>query len=163
MTTIPFGLGLYLPEEVQEQVAVRQEADRHWDQAEEFARELKDIDARLDLIWVKQGATDFPVPGRWYIVRHGEHARASAFWVIQNEKGGYSPPTRQHLERLKSMDSHAHPDVYARMARTRREEERAVEKAKSDRSAEFRGKLEERLTFNNRVQIPVTGEDKDKL
>jgi hypothetical protein len=163
MTTIPFGLGLYLPEEVQEQVAVRKEADRHWEQAEAFVRELKAIDERLDLIWVKQGATDFPVPGRWYIVRHGEHARASAFWVIQNEKGGYSPPTQQHLDRLRAMDSHAHPDVYRRMERTRREEERARAKQKADRSEEFRGRLEERLTFNNRVQIPVSATDKDKL
>lgn len=157
MNSIAMGLGLFLPEEVAEQYAVRGEAERHWEQAEAFAKQLKAIDERLDIIYVKAGATDFPVPNRWYIVRHGEHARASAFWVIQTPDGKYSPPTQQHLEALQARDSHAHPDVWRRMERTRREEERAKQKKREDQREEFRGRLEERLTFNNRVQVPVDG------
>lgn len=164
MNGIAMGLGLFLPEEVAEQYAVKQEAERHWDQAQVFARQLKAIDERLDIIYVKANATDFPVPNRWYIVRHGgEHGRASTFWVIQTKDGKYCPPTQQHLEALQARDSYAHPDVWRRMERTRREEQRAKQKRREDRREEFRGRLEERLTFNNRVQIPVTDADKDKL
>lgn len=164
MDSIAMGLGLFLPEEVQEQFAIADEAERHWDQAQEFQKQLTAIDVRLEIIYVKANATDFPVPNRWYIVRRGgEHGKASCFWVIQTDQGKYSPPTQQHLEALQARDSFAHPDVWKRMERTRREEERVKKAKRDDQHAEFRGRLEERLTYNDRVQIAVTGEDKAKL
>ena len=163
MTSIPMGLGLFVPEEVAEQYAVAKEADRHWDQAEVFARQLKAIDERLDIIWVKEGATDFPVAARWYIVRRGENSESSCFWVIQAANGAYCPPTQQHLEALQARDSFAHPDVWRRMRRTRQEEQRAKARAKERAAEERRDRMLDRLTYKTRVQIPVGADDKAKI
>lgn len=165
MTTgsIAMGLGLYLPEEVQEEIEAVRRSGSHYDVAERFRVRLKQIDARLDLIWVKRGATSFPVPGRWYIVRRTNDGAAAAFWVVQDDRGRYCDPTDQHLERLQAMDSHAHPDVWRRMQRTRRAEDAGRKKATEEKRREFRETLLERLDFNNRVQIPVTGADKAKI
>jgi hypothetical protein len=156
------GLGLWVPDEVRAEYAVAEESDRHWELAVEFRKVLKAVDERLDIIWVKQGATNFPVAGRWYVTRRSDEGH-SCFWVIQTADGKYCPPSQQHLERLQAMDSHAHPDVWNRLRRARQEEQRAAQKRKAETRREFREKLLERLDFNNRVQIPVSTADKDKI
>lgn len=165
MTTgsIAMGLGLYLPDEVREEIERVERSGSHYDVAQRFRARLKQIDERLDLIWVKRGATSFPVPGRWYIVRKGEHARANAFWVVQDEHGRYCDPTDQHLERLRAMDSYAHPDVWRRLERSRRADEAAARKRREETRREFREKLLERLDFNHRVQVLVDSAAKEKV
>lgn len=163
MSSIAMGLGLWVPDEVREEIARAEDAGGDRERAIAFRKQLKAIDPLLDIIWVKRKATSFPVGGRWYIVRYGEHAKAKSFWVVQDDKGRYCAPTDQHLERLQAMDSHAHGDVWKRIAATRAADKAAADKKMADTRREFREKLLERLDFNHRVQIAVGDDYKKRI
>ena len=163
MSSIAMGLGLWVPDEVREEILRAEDAGGDRQRAIAFRKQLKGIDPLLDIIWVKRGTTSFPVGGRWYIVRYGEHAKAKAFWVVQDDQGRYCPPTDQHLERLQAKDSHAHPDVWERMRRTREATTAASKKRMEETRREFREKLLERLTFNHSTQIRVKSDYAPKL
>ncbi len=157
MTSIAMGLGLWVPDEARDEIERLENAETDIDVAAAFRRRLRAVDARLDIIWVKRGATSFPVPGRWYITRQSEDGAASAFWVVQTEGGHYTPPTDQHFDALMARDTWGHPDVRRRILATQAEEKAAAQKKMEDSRREFREKLLEQLEFNNRVQVPAGG------
>ncbi len=157
------GLGLWLPEECREEIEPHDEAEHDVDVASAFRKRLKGVDARLDLMFVKRGAKNFPVGGRWYITRQGDHGRAQSFWVIQTDQEGYCAPTEQHFQALMARDSWGHPDVWQRMRRQQADEKRAIKSAGEAKHTEFREKLEERLAHNHGSHVAVSAEDKEKL
>lgn len=161
--SIAMGLGLWVPDETREEFAIAEHAEGDVDIALAFRRKLKDVDSRLDLIWVKSNATSFPVTRRWYITRKTNEGKYSAFWIVQTDTGKYCPPTDQHFEALMARDSWAHPDVWNRLRRTRQTEQRQAAGRREEQRREFREKLLEQLDFNHRVQTAITPADKAKL
>lgn len=125
-----------------------------------FRQLLKQLDEHLDLIWVKEGAVNFPKPGRWYIVRKhpGGNDELNAYWVIEDRDGNYCVPGDEHIERLRQMDSHTR-DVYEDIRQRRTWQQAAKRKAFDEKRAEFVEKLEERAKHMHGVQIAVPDND----
>jgi hypothetical protein len=128
----------------------------------DFRRLLKQIDARLDIIWVKAGARVFPKGERWYIVRHNEGV-APSYWMVEDEHGGFCVPDLRHLERLQEYDTAAHRDVWRKFTQRRLDKQLRHDKRMDDKSEEFRTRLGERLAFEFDAQVAVTSGMKDAL
>jgi hypothetical protein len=111
-----------------------------------FRRELKSIDANLDLIFVKPGAKSFPHDCRYYIIRNNPDG-SSAHWVIQSADGGYSPPTWAHLMKFQQGDSAKHPRLWEEFQKNAEKRKKAAEKERQELSREFQEKLLERLNY----------------
>lgn len=157
------GLNLWLPEEVAEEYTPAAQGDADVQKALEFRGLLKQVDDRLDIIWVKPYAPSFPIGGRWYIIRQGTLGAAWSFWIIQSPSGEYAAPEESDLDELRERDAAAHPDVWRRMLKARADEERRREKAKDELHREFREKLDERIRHNHDTQVAVTEEFKDQI
>lgn len=125
--------------------------------AKEFRALLKSLDDWLDLIWVKEGATNFEHPGRWHIVRWhpGGNPELNVYWVVQTPDGAYCIPNQTHLDALMKMDTRTR-DVYRGIqeGRSRKKEERR--KAFEAKREEFRETLLERLSHVFDTRIAVT-------
>src|SRR4051812_31475216 len=65
----------------------------------DFRRLLKQVDARLDLMFVKAGTRVFPKGERYYITRRNEGVQPS-FWLVEDEHGEFCVPDQRHLDRL---------------------------------------------------------------
>lgn len=138
------------------------EAEHDVAAALDFRRFLKQIDERLDLIFVKKGAKAFPKGERWYIVRHNEGAPPS-YWLIEDENDQFCLPDHRHLARLQEYDTAAHRDVWRKFTQRRLDKQLRHDKKMDAKSEEFRTKLGERLGFEFDAQIAVTSGMKDAL
>ena len=156
---------LWLPHSVADEYEVSvTQGEAGVEKAAEFRARLKDVDERLDLIWVKVSAEGWEHPGRWHIVRQMTQHAAASYWAVLAEDGeGYSDPEERHFEALQERDSWAHPDAWRRYRMRRDAERREIASRQTERSREFREKLDERLASVFDGRIAVTGEDKAKL
>lgn len=131
-----------------------------------FRRRIKDLDPRLDLIFVKEGAKHFPISPRWYIIRRNELVTPT-FWVIETPEGEYCMPTELHYQGLLKLDTWSSrrsvvDEVKAKQERKKRDKE----KRKAALSEQFRETLLDRLEHlaNPRVavpELPASMEDAD--
>jgi hypothetical protein len=152
----PAAGGIHLPNTMLEEYD--QQAAKSIGYAGLFRHSLKQLDTRLDLVWAKPGAEALD-GGFWYIVRRNDDAPAS-YWKIQTEQGEYADPGPEHLEWLKSIDSHRHPGVYHDHRKRQDERVRQGKKRMEELHREFREKLEERVAQLYGTSIAVTGEMK---
>jgi len=150
--------GLYAPGTVNE-------ANEEWTEAQEssskaiaFRRLLKEVDPRLDLLWVKENAEFFPIACRWYIVRWNENVDAS-YWVIQTDDGEYSDPEMEHFNRLRQNDT-ANVDVWEEYQKARVSREKSSANRLEELRREFREKLTERLDHIYNASVPITNKPK---
>lgn len=132
--------------------------------AAEFRKLLKQLDPRLDIVFVfpTTEPSPWPVTGRFYMIRHNELTDDS-FWMVQDEMGGYSAPTMQHFHALCAHDSHAHPDVWKKVLKGNDKRVKDAESRMEAKRAEFREKLLERLEFNYSSQLAVTERIKKQM
>ena len=123
-------------------------------QAMAFRNELRRIDSRFDVIYVKEGATSFPEGNRFYIVRHNE-VGIKTHWMVHDGRGGYCVPDSRHLDMIKRNDL-SNVDVAKELAEAERRKQEAKVKAREAKSEEFRTKLLDRLNhlYDARVSVP---------
>ena len=143
------------PFDARDEWATIEEAQRDVAAALDFRRLLKDIDSRLDLIWVKEGTRAFPKGERWYIRRHNDYGMDN-YWLVEDEHEDFCVPDIRHLRRLQEYDTAAHPDVWQKFVKRRLDKQLRAEKAMEEKSLEFRTKLGERLAHEFDAQIAVT-------
>lgn len=159
--------GLMIPENVLEAtgeyVSPEQAAQDSYE-ALAIREELRRVDPRLDVIFVKPGSEAFPISPRWYFVRRNEQT-VDSYWVIQDENENYSPPTFKHVEWLRRFDTAARGRaVWDEFEKARKEREARAEKRRQELRREFREKLLERLDFIfDGPSVQITAEHKEKL
>ena len=125
-------------------------------QAMAFRDVLKALDPYLDLIWVREGAVNFPVAARWYMVRWhpGGNDELNAYWVVQNPDGSYCPPDDRHIEALRRIDSHSR-NAYEELRQRRTDRQAARRKEFDARREAFKELLLERISHLHDARISV--------
>lgn len=160
--------GLLIPDNVSDsteqfETVTPKMAARHSYESVWFREELKALDERLDLIFVKPGSTTFPDSPRFYILRVSEEL-PDQWWVIQDENGEYCKPTEAHLKRFVEGDATRNPDRREQWVKTRTDREARARKRKQELLDEFEEKLLERLDFEfDGKGLFVTGDMKEKV
>lgn len=128
-------IGLYVPEHVQADMEREAMADKHIARGLLFDSYLKQIDSRLELVWVKERATaPGLVPGRWHIRRLNDET-LDTYIPLVGPNGEYTEPHSGHLEALKRGDLW-NRNVVAELRKEREASERATQKAKQEVSEE---------------------------
>jgi hypothetical protein len=153
---------LLVPQNILDATNEYSSAEYELDQVMDFRKYLKQIDSRLDVIWVKPGAKVFPKGNRWYIIRRNETVMPS-FWLVEDEHENYCVPDERHLNKLREYDTAAHPDVWKKFQRAHTERKLRAEKAIEAKREEFRTKLAERLDHVFDANILVTPAMKDQI
>lgn len=120
--------------------------------AKEFNRQLRDLDDRLELVFVKPTADDpVLVPGRWHI-RHVDPDGIVTYMVIAGPQGEYLEPHSGVLDELRARSLFTDQGIRAakeRVERKNRERQREAERQAEDRKAE----LAERVASTIRTQV----------
>lgn len=119
-----------------------------------FRRRLKEIDSRLDLIFVHERSIVFPDSPRYYIIRRND-VGPTAYWVIQTPDGEYCEPGEEHIQALQRKDA-ASRNLADELRRAHEKAELEKQKAKVARSEQFREALNERLShvLDTRIAVP---------
>lgn len=121
-----------------------------------FLGELKKLDSRLGLIYIKPGSTVFPKSPRWAITRKNELTLPS-YWIIEDENGNFCEPDQRHLDRMHQMDAAKSKTSAAQILEDERRRVDAEKRAaKEETSREFREKLLDRLNhiYDPRISVP---------
>lgn len=125
---------------------------------------LKEIDERLDVMWVRPGAQSLD-GGFWYFVRRNE-GMAASYWKIYETRDGrevYCEPQERHVLGLMQLDASKHPDAYRRYRKRQDEARKAREATAEERHREFRELLEERVRSLYEPSIFIPERIKEQL
>src|SRR4051812_16876005 len=147
---------LWLPETVRDEWDPANDAANQLGIAAHVNRELKRLDARLDLIWVKPGAENFPDPGRWHVVRWNEGVPPT-FWAWVTPDGGYLEPSLQIVEWMKAKDiSRGGPTAYDQAVAARERRKAQAEQHRRAALDQFGEELRERADHlaDARISVP---------
>lgn len=117
-----------------------------------FRNLLRQMDSRLDLIYVKEGATILE-GGFYYIVRHNDIGIKS-HWQVHDGSGKPCVPDSRHLEMMKRNDL-TNVDVVKELEDARARKEAQKQKKKEARSEKFRELLLEKIAHIHDAQVAV--------
>lgn len=119
--------GVYFPDHIVADLEREAEADGHIGRALAVDAMLKDLDPRLELVWIKEGATAVGlIPSRWHIRRRNEETLDSYFPLV-GPNDEYVEPNSGHVEMMRRGDLW-NRDVVAEIQAERRRKEIARQK-----------------------------------
>jgi len=96
--------GVFFPDHIVADMEREAEADGQIGRALATDAMLKDLDPRLELVWIKSGATaPGLIPSRWHIRRRNEETLDSYFPLV-GPNGEYVEPNSGHLEMMRRND-----------------------------------------------------------
>lgn len=115
--------GVFFPDHIVADLEREAEADGHIGKALAVDAMLKDLDPRLELVWVGQHATSPGlVPSRWHIRRRNEQTLDSYFPLVGPDDS-YVEPNSGHIEMMRRNDLWSRDVVGELQAERRRKEE----------------------------------------